>query len=244
MYGGNSGCFGIVVYNTDIKGNNAVYGYYIEDEMHFETGTREDMREFRDRQEKEQSVKAGKTGKRLVVMFFVYLAFVIAGFVAMPLRCAFALMVFCVLSYIPVMIIFEANDRLFKEDSMQEAFCRHHGVEHAVISALTDGKDCTMEVLQNERIYDPECGTAYAGYAVTIAFVLAMLIVFWPGVLKALLVLLATAAVLLVMILKPAINPFTLIQHKVVKRPTQREYQLGLEIMKKVKELQHGKVLL
>ena len=67
--------------------------------------------------------------------------------------------------------------------------------------------------------------------------VLAVLILFWPGVLKALLVLLATAVVLLIMILNPVINPFTLIQHKAVMRPTQREYELGLEIMKRVKEL-------
>lgn len=47
--------------------------------------------------------------------------------------------------------------------------------------------------------------------------------------------------VLLVMILLPKINPFTLIQHPVVLPPSERELQLGLEIMKKVKELEQWK---
>lgn len=47
MYAGRSGCYGIVIYNTDIDGENAVYGYYEGNEMRFETGTVEQRNSFR-----------------------------------------------------------------------------------------------------------------------------------------------------------------------------------------------------
>lgn len=98
-------------------------------------------------------------------------------------------------------------------------------------------EECTAEALMSGRFYDPECGTAYSGYALTFAVEIALLIAFWPGLFKSLVVMALTVAVLLVMILVPRINPFVLIQKPVVLPPTERECALGVEIIKKLKEL-------
>ena len=118
------------------------------------------------------------------------------------------------------------------------AMCRFHGCEHAVNSLLTSGKECTMDNLKAARIYDTECGTAYAGYGLFLAIELGLLVAFGLGFLKSIGILLASIVLLVVMVLNPGVNPFTLFQRGVVMQPTEREYALGLEIMKKVKELE------
>ena len=102
---------------------------------------------------------------------------------------------------------------------------------------LTGKKDVTEDVLKTARIYDTECGTAYSGYALLLAVELGLLIAFGSGILKSAGILLATVVLLFILILIPAINPFTLLQKPVVAQPTDHEYELGLEIIKKVKEL-------
>ncbi len=94
-----------------------------------------------------------------------------------------------------------------------------------------------MEALKERRVYDAECGTAYSGYALFLAIELGILIAIGPGFLKAIGIVLGTIILLIVLILNPGINPFTLIQRSVVAQPTEHEYALGVEIMKKVKEL-------
>ncbi len=237
MYGGRSGCYGIVVYNTEVEGENAVYGYYKDEEMCFEKGTVEEMNALKGSQEKELDCKDGITGKLLVSVFFVYLAVSILGFVVLPLRIAVALLVFCAVSYFPVLVIKGAVSGLYSDQELRTSFRRFHGCEHAIINALTKKLECTEETLRQGRFYDSECGTAYSGYAVALAMVLSLLIIFWPGFLKAAGLLLLSVIIILIMIIFPKINPFTVIQRPVVLRPTEREIRLGIEIMKRVKEL-------
>lgn len=238
MYGGSSGCYGMIIYNTKLKDENAVYGYYSGEEMCFETGTADELEEFK-RQQRKLLPEGGRVSsvRVLVTMFFVFVAAVILGFVVLPLRIAFALMVFAVLAYMPLMVIIMANKERYADDCLQTSFRRFHGCEHAIISNLTKGKECTVESLIHGRIFDPECGTAYSGYAVLVAAELALLIVFWPGVLRSLGIIALTIVAIVVMILVPKINPFVLIQRPVVMRPTERECILGIEIVKRLKEL-------
>lgn len=238
MYGGHSGCYGMIIYNTGIKGDNAVYGYYEGSVMRFAAGTLDEMKEIKKAQESQ--VPGGKgvgNGKMMVGSFFGLLAAVIAGFIFLPLRISAALLVFAVLSYVPLMIVFAANRNCYGDERMVTSFRRFHGCEHAIISAMSRKEECTAEALMSGRFYDPECGTAYSGYALTFALEIALLIAFWPGLFKSLVVMALTVAVLLIMILVPRINPFVLIQKPVVLPPTERECALGVEIIKKLKEL-------
>lgn len=238
MYGGSSGCHGMVIYNTKLKDKNAVYGYYDGEEMRFKTGSAEELEAFK-RQQRKLLTEGGGTGngRMMIVMFFIFLAAVIWGFVILPVRISTALMVFAVLAYMPLMVIMVANKKMYADDRLQTSFRRFHRCEHAIISNLTKGKECTVESLVHGRIFDPECGTAYSGYAVLLAAELAILIVFWPGVLRSLGIIVLTIVAIVVMILVPKINPFVLIQRPVVMRPTERECILGIEIVKRLKEL-------
>lgn len=237
MYGGNSGCYGIIVYNTAVKGKNAVYGYYKDEEMCFETGTLEELKELKHSQEKDLPGKGKDTGKLLVWLFLVYMAACILGFVTLPLRIAFALLLFCVVSYFPILVIKKATSGIYLDPDMRTSFRRFHGCEHAIVDMLTKNKKCTEDALRNGRFYDSECGTAYSGYTVALALVLSLLIVFWPGFMKAVGLLVLSIILIVVLILFPRINPFILIQRPVVLQPTDREIQLGAEIMKRVTEL-------
>lgn len=237
MYGGSSGCYGIVLYNTDIKGDNAVYGYYKGEEICLETGTAEAMKALKESRDKGET-RASNTGKSLVIMFLVYMAAVITGFILFPLRLALALLLFCAVSYFPLLVIINARRGVYKDAVLREQFRRYHGCEHAAMNALTHKKPAAMETFLKPQIYDTECGTAYSGYAVAVAVELALLVSFWPGLLKAAGLLLLTGIAIVVMILVPRINPFTLLQHPVVLPPTEKEYLLAIEMMKKLRELE------
>lgn len=237
MYGGNSGCYGIILYNTNIKGDNAVYGYYKGDDICVKSGTLEEMKAFRNIQE-ESVTKASDTKRHLVVLFLIYVVAIIAGFVVLPVKYALAILVFCIGSYFLVLIIKGATQGVYSDPGLKMQFRRNHGCEHAAINALTKGKRAEMDSFNKPVIYDSECGTAYSGYAVAVAIEFAALIILWPGLLKAIGALVMTVILLLVMILVPRINPFTLLQRPVVLPPTEKEYMLVIEIMKKLKELE------
>ena len=237
MYAGNSGCYGIVIYNTDIKGENAVYGYYEGDKIRLKTGTAEEMLSFKKTGEADVP-RASNTKKALVVLFLAFLAAAAAGFVVLQLRVAFALLVFCMISYFPLLIIISANSGMYRDPELKDQFRRHHGCEHAALHVLAENKPAEMESFAKPRIYDPECGTAYSGYAVALALELALLIIFWPGLLKAIGILALTAVLIIAMILVPRMNPFTVFQRPVVMPPTEKEYLLVIEIMKKLRELE------
>lgn len=237
MYGGNSGCSGMVIYNTKVEGDNAVYGYYKGNKMCFETGTAQAMRDMRKAREKAFTTEGNSTLKIMGIVLLAYIIAAISLFAGLSLRAGFSFLVFAVVSYAPLLIILTANTKLYTDHEQTESFRRFHGCEHAVIESLTKNKDCTIEALRKGRIYDPECGTAYSGYLIAIAVVLGLLIMFWPGLLKAVGILAVTLIALLIMILVPAINPFTVFQRPVVTQPTEREYALAVEIMIRVKEL-------
>ena len=237
MYGGSSGCYGMVLYNTKIEGDNAVFGYYNGEDICLKTGTLEAMKALKDSMD-EDVPRASNTGRSLVVMFLVYIAAVVAGFIMLPLKVAFALLIFCAGSYFPLLVIIGARAGLFKDPELRDQFRRYHGCEHAAMNALSERKPAEMKTFEKPQIYDPVCGTAYSGYAVTLAIELALLVIFWPGLLKAVAILLLTGIVLVVMILIPRINPFVILQRPVVLPPTEREYLLAIEIMKKLRELE------
>ena len=174
----------------------------------------------------------------MVKVLLLYIAVTIISFIALPLKFGFAVLLFCIVSYIPLLIIIAARGKLYEDLQLHQQFCRNHGCEHAVIQFLTKDSEVTMENLRRTSIYDTECGTAYAGYAVLLALELATLIIAWPGLLAAALIVVGTIVVLVIMILNVKINPFTLLQHKVVSRPGDREYALGLELIKRMKELE------
>lgn len=234
MYGGNSGCYGMVIYDT--KTDRAVYGYYEEEAIVLKTGSRQEMMDVKNSHEsaveKENRKEHRIMGLLLLTMVLVCVLAAVFG----TGRSLIAALVFCLISYFPLLIIAFANIGMYKDLKCREAFRRFHGCEHTLIHNLSKGREITQERLRKTSIYDSECGTAYSGYVAVIAAELAILILLWPGLLKSALILVATVVLLLINIFNP-MNPFLLLQKPVVSRPADREYQLAIAIAEKLKEL-------
>ena len=241
MYGGFSGSHGLVVYNTKLEGDNAVWGYYEGNHIKLLEGSREELKQAQDAMEEPFETKDGYVFKSMLVLFLIDLAAVIGAFAWGSFRIGFAVTVFSAGAYMPLLIVNFARHKSYISDEHLQQFRMNHGCEHAAISMMThsDEKGISMEQLKESPIYDGECGTAYSGYAITIALVLALLIAFGGnlGFLKCIGILLATVVILLLNIFNPY-NPYLLLQRPVVTKPDERTYELGLAICERLRELE------
>lgn len=241
MYGGFSGSHGLVAYNTKLEGDNAVWGYYEGNHIKLLEGSREELKQAQDAMEKPFETKDGYVFKSMLVLFLIDLAAVIGAFAWGSFRIGFAVTVFAAGAYMPLLIVNFARHKSYISDEYLQQFRMNHGCEHAAISMMThsEEKGVSMDVLKKSPIYDSECGTAYSGYAITIALVLALLIAFGSGLgfLKAAGILLATVVILLLNIFNPY-NPYLLLQRPVVTKPDERTYELGLAICERLREME------
>lgn len=238
MYGGQSGSQGFLIYKKKKTYEKAVYGYYEEDEMILLEGTLDEMTAIKAEKDAQYRNQNDKLKHVMVITFFVMLIMVITAFVAGTFLQGFAGLIFAVGGYMPLMIIYQSRQNEYASEELFQQFRRYHGCEHAAISWLTKyaGKEeVTIEKLKKTSIYDPECGTAYSGYGLTLSFVIAVLTanLMTIGLLKALGIAVLTFVLLILNIFNPY-NPYKLLQRPVVVIPTDREYVLGVEMMKKL----------
>jgi uncharacterized protein YqhQ len=232
MIGGISGCRGILLYDTKKTEYSAVYGYYDENEQIILTrGTYDEMKKVKDETEAPFLKEDRPTVKIVIGLFLAMLVTVIACFIFAPFVIAFGVLVFCAIAYFPSMIIIVANTKMYDDDRYQQSFRRFHGCEHAIVRLQGKEKELTVEKLKKTSIYHRECGTAYSGYAVFLAIVIALLIfnIHYLGILKVFLFLLLTVVLLILNIFNP-LNPFVLLQRPAIAKPTDREYALGIAV--------------
>lgn len=241
MYGGFSGSHGLVVYNTKLKGDDAVWGYYEGDHITLLEGNRDELRKAQDAMEEPFETKDRYVFKSMLVLFVIDLIAVISAFAWGSFRIGLAVTVFAVGAYMPLLIVNFARHKSYIRDEYLQQFRMNHGCEHAAISMMTrsDEKGISMEQLKKSPICDSECGTAYSGYAITIALVLALLIAFGSGLgfWKAAGILLLTVVILLFNVFNPY-NPYLLLQRPVVTKPDERTYELGMAICERIREME------
>lgn len=245
MYGGFSGSHGLVVYNTKLKGDDAVWGYYEGPNIKLLEGKRDELRQAKDAMEEPFKLKDQYIVKSMAVLFLIDLAAMISAFVWGGFRTGLAMTVFAVGAFMPLLVINYARHPNYADDVHRQQFRMNHGCEHAAISMMThaDEKGISMEQLKKSSIYDSECGTAYSGYAVTVFLVLALLIAFGGGlgVLKAVGILMAVLVILILNIFNPY-NPYLLLQRPVVTEPDERTYELGMAICERIREMEKRKL--
>lgn len=240
MYGGQSGCRGFLIYKKKKTFEKAVYGYYEEDEMVILEGSKDEMLEIKSRLDDPYRIKKDKLKQMMILAFLALLLMVVLTFIAGSFFQGLAALIFSVGGYMPMMIIYQSRQNRYASEELFQQFRRYHGCEHAVITWLTkygDKEEINVESLKKMSIYDSECGTAYSGYAFTLALIIAILTanIVTIGVLKALGLVLLTIVILLINIFNPY-NPYKLLQRPVVDKPTDREYVLGVEMMKRLCE--------
>ena len=243
MYGGFSGSQGILIYEKKKDRYKAIYGYYEGDDIKIIEGEYEKLTALRKEREKPYRTGDKKLNIAIVGLFLGMLATLIALFILTNFRIFAAALVFCMMGYMPILIISFANLKGYINEELESQFKRNHGCEHATVSFLTKGeKSVTLEELKKMPIYDGECGTMYAGYLLFLAVELALLIALplHIGLLKSAGILLATLVLLVINIFNPK-NPFFIIQKPVVNQPGDREYALGMALIHKMNEMRKDK---
>ncbi|MBR3756065.1 MAG: DUF1385 domain-containing protein [Firmicutes bacterium] len=241
MYGGVSGSQGILVYNTKLKGENAVLGYYEGNQIRLLEGRRDELQQTKDEMEKPFKTDDRYVMKSMAALFVIDFVSIIGAFVWGGFRMGLAVTVFAAGAYMPILIVNFARHQNYISKDLREQFRMNHGCEHATISMMTrsDGEDISMEQLKSSSIYDSECGTAYSGYGITISLVLSILILLGGslGLLKSLGILLLTLVMLLLNVFNPY-NPYLLLQRPVVTKPDERTYALGFAICERIREME------
>ena len=131
----------------------------------------------------------------------------------------------------------------YKEKEYKQLADRYHGCEHAALKLLSSNKEHTLINLKKMSIYDSECGTAYCAYALFIIVELVVLIGVFDdlGVIKIIGILAVTIVLLFINIFNP-LNPFLLLQRRVVAKPSEKEYLLAIAVINRLDELERGKM--
>lgn len=244
MRGGFSGSSGIILYDTKDKNEKsiAVYGTYENNEILLNEGTLEEMQAIK--KEKEEAYKcSNNTWKLVVILFFIMLIFLILMFIKCTFLGFIGWTLACVASYFPIAVILMTITERYKEKEYKQLADRYHGCEHAALKLLSSNKEHTLINLKKMSIYDSECGTAYCGYALFIIVELVVLIGVFDdlGVIKIIGILAVTIVLLFINIFNP-LNPFLLLQRRVVAKPSEKEYLLAIAVINRLDELERGKM--
>ena len=238
MHGGFSSCKGILLYDTKMQGENAVYGYYEEDKIVVKKGNLEELREVQTKEEKPFKRKDKLKYKLMGILAVITLSSMIAAFALTSFLKGLFLSVIFVMAFIPILGLVYASISLYESKDDFEQFKKYHGCEHACLKMLSKEKEITIENIETSDIYDSECGTVYMGYILTLLAVIMLIVLNFAavGFIKSISIIIGTIILLFINIFNPY-NPYKILQRNVVTRPTEREYILGLELIKKLKEI-------
>lgn len=236
MVGGFSSCSGIIFYDTEKQGNNAVFGYYESEKMVIKTGSLTEIKALKAERDKDFDRKDKADYKVMLVLALVVIVLIIAFFVCTSFIKGLIMTAILVASYMPILALCFSNINMYETEDIKMQFRRYHGCEHKGIRIITKEKEITLENLKSMRIYDSECGTVYMGYMLALLMVIAVLTLLSVSFLKALGIVIITIVLLILNLFNPY-NPFVFLQKNSVAEPTEREYALVIELLKKFKEL-------
>lgn len=243
MVGGFSGCKGILLYDTERSENSGVYGTYEDGQIQIITGDRNELLSIQKETERQYKRKDHAQEKLMAALLLGMIGLLIGAFFGIRhgwfgLRVFFALLVFCVMSYLPLLVEGFSLIGLYGDAERQEQFRRYHACEHAAIYLLSKHVPFTRQNLRSAPIYEAECGTVYSGYLLALAAILSILIIRIPaiGLLRAAAILAAALVLLFLNIFNPW-NPFKLLQYPAVAQPGDAEYNLVLAMLEKVEDV-------
>ena len=238
MRGGTSGCKGFIIYDTDKTGKNAVYGYYQGEKIVYVMDEFSELTKLKDLMEEEFDRPDKMSSKIFVGTMLAVFLLSILSFVKLSFLKGVFMTAILVLAFKPMVGAIFAHINLFDTEEHRNQFRRFHGCEHKILNILLENKEASEEELKAASIYHMECGSMYVIYKLVLLAVLAIvgLNISTLGLLKGALILVGTGLVILVNIIKN-IGIFNIFQRNSVAEPTEREYILALELLKKFKEL-------
>lgn len=230
MKGGFSNCEGIMIYDT-VK-DKAIFGYYYDNIIQIEEGNIKDIKDKFSKYKETYERKDGLEDKIVISIAILYLCIVILSLFLFPFLLFLSILVFCLGSYFPFIVIIFANINTYINVEKNKQAKRYHACEHAIIHII-DQDDVTLEDLKKSSIYDAECGNVYCGYFLFLLIVICYLIIniFTIGLLKSFLIVLGTILLLFINLFNP-FNPFLSMQKPTIEQPTDKDYLLALELVK------------
>ena len=238
MIRGISGVKGILLYETKLdEDNNAVYGYYEDNELNIIKGAYEELRYLQREHDYPYEKENNIMHILMLGQLIVSVIFIILSIIYLPLSYIIATIFFCIATYFPIIGLIYAMIPMYNDKEVMEQFKRFHGAEHAVGLHIDFEKELTIDSIQKEKYFDGECGTAYAQSAIVLTLVICFIIINFInlGFLKSIFMIFITIFILILNIFN-RYNPFFLIQSCVVSKPTDKEYILALEIGRTLKE--------
>lgn len=240
MVGGRSTSAGIVFYDTEKAGDNAVFCFFDGEAEAFETGEKESLLKKLSDIDEPRKVKGEHGSIKIFFSAVLFAVFVIAavwifigGF--FPVFGAF---LFAALGFVPgVMFIIMAQKKYADEKDFLQ-FKRFHGAEHMILNShARNSVPKEFSEVKKASPYDPECGTAYGGTLFFFAAVAGISFGLVPkiGFLWFLGITVAAAILLFFNFLNPH-SPFMILQRAVVEKPSEKELHLAYSGFKKLFE--------
>lgn len=231
MLVGNSSCQGILIHDTSIEGNNALYGYYKDDEIII---VEEEYKELQKQQKNDENIylKQKYLDKILYRLFFMMILLCIISYLVCSFQWFIGILFFCICGYFPLLVLCYANINKYKNNIAYHQMRRYHGCEHALVKCISR-HNYTLEKLKASSIYDSGCGTVYSGTFLLIIIYISFMIITQVSLLS---ILKNTAIVFVILFfnLFNPLNPFKLFQYRAVEKPTDKEYTLALKMLIKI----------
>lgn len=234
MIGGVSSCQGILVYDTSKEENNAVYGYYEDGEIVLIEGIYEELRKKQKEAEKIYKKQNHLDDKILYGLFILMLSLCIISFFICSFQIFLGILFFCVLGFFPILVLCYAQVNMYDHDECYHQMRKYHGCEHAIVRCINHQQECTLDKLKKTSIYDSECGTVYSGTILLVIIYISLMMMNHVSLLIILRNVIVVIIVLFINLFNPY-NPFKLFQYRAVEKPTDKEYLLGIEMIKKMK---------
>ena len=238
MLGGFSSSKGILIYDSSFSTPNAVFGYYENDEIKIIKGNLDELKKNRHYKDQELNKDTSIITKIVLLVFVIYAIFLFYSLFNFSLHQFITRLFFCVTSYFPVLVLIIANINTYKDKHMFHQYRKYHACEHAAIYLISKKIEPTLEQLKKTPIFDDECGTVWCGNFLILSIITTYLIqqIFNFGVLKTVAIFIISVIVLILNFFNPY-NPLKLFQVNVIEKPTNKEYLLGLELIKEFKKI-------
>lgn len=253
MKGGFSGKTGIIFYDTGMEGANAVYGSYVKasagdrnadgrldsEKISLHVGTLDEIKELR--RKDEETLKSVSLFKVFGAVFIMMVIGIILGFLKLGFLKGLLFLSYLAVIYVPISSLIYSYMDCHGGSEVGIQFRRFHGAEHAV-KQLWNKEDITLEKVKKSSIYDAECGSAYYSMIIFLATLIGWLLlnIVEIGFIKFIVVIAITLILMVINLFNPY-NPFLIFQRFTVARPTDREYLLAMETLKKFKNLEARK---
>lgn len=236
MQGGLSSCHGVLLYDT--TKNIAIYGYYENDEIIILDGTYQELAKIRANYNNKYTANDAIKNTILIWLVIIMLVSLILSWVIFDFYTFIVCIGFWFISFMPILSLSYTWRGLYNTAENNHLFKRYHALEHQMLNLIDQEKEINLNNLKQMSIYEKECGNVYSGTLLVFSTICTCILlnIGFIGIFKALGYIVIVFMILFLNLLNPY-NPLILLQKNMIEKPTECEYLLAIEMLKKAKTL-------